>query len=178
LTAVVTAGVLAGFVLQSAKPEVLPLLKRDPALVTEGQLWRAVTALFVQDGGVRGLALNVTCLILIGVTAERRWGASKWLIAYFGGGVLTEFLALRWGSSGAGNSVAFFALAGALTTHIGSKLGPVQLTFRAIALCAGGALLIRRDIHGLAYGAGAFLGLAFTIADRHFAAAPPSSNTR
>src|SRR6266498_652308 len=80
----------------------LPVLAREPSLVERGQLWRAVTALFVQDGGVAGFFFNLVILLLIGAVAERRWGATRWLLAYLGGGMISEFLALAWQPHGAG----------------------------------------------------------------------------
>jgi rhomboid protease GluP len=155
------------FAAQLASPGLLFLLGRDPALVEQGQLWRAVTALFVQDGGWPGAIFNLTCLSLLGAVAERRWGTSQWLLVYFGGGITTEFLALAWQPHGAGNSVAYFALAGALTTHhLNGRLGAIQILIRIVGFSAGAALVLSHDIHGLAYWIGAILGGVLTIQDR------------
>ena len=153
-----------------AAPRILPLLARDPAPIDRGQLWRAITALFVQDGGVAGFLFNLAALLLIGRVAERRWGTARWLMTYLGGGIVAEFLALAWQPHGAGNSVACFALAGGLTTYFVQRHPlPLQIVVRAVGLAAGAALIATRDIHGLAYGVGAIFGILFAIHDRNVA---------
>lgn len=56
--------------------------------------------------------------LLVIIVAEKRLGSPTWLAVYFGGGIITEFLALAWQPY------------------------------------AAAALLLVRDIHGLAYGTG------------------------
>ena len=103
----------ATFVAQNLWPGLLDSLARDPRLLS-GEPWRGVTALFVQDGGAAGALFNLACLLLLGTSAERRFSRRAWLAIYFLGGVTAEVLALAWQPHGAGNSVACFALAGAL----------------------------------------------------------------
>ena len=67
--AAVTAAVsITGLV---AEP-VLLALRRDAAALSDGQLWRLLTALLVQDGGVPGTVFNLLGLVLVGVAAEHR----------------------------------------------------------------------------------------------------------
>ena len=58
---------------------VLVALRRDAVALSDGQLWRLLTALLVQDGGVPGTVFNLLGLVLVGVAAERRLGAWAWL---------------------------------------------------------------------------------------------------
>ena len=147
--------VAALFAAQLAVPSLLPLLARDPSMWQGGQLWRAISALFVQDYGVVGALVNLAALLIVGSMAEKRLGSVIWLVVYFGGGVVTEFLALMWQPHGAGNSIACFALAGALTLRAIERTPGVMQLFVCIAgMTAAVALLLLRDIHGLGYWAG------------------------
>src|SRR5438552_77751 len=83
LTLTVAASGLATVALQSVVPDWLPLLARDPRMVSSGELWRALTALFAQDGGARGLLFNLFWLFVLGSTAERRLTRAGWLAVYF-----------------------------------------------------------------------------------------------
>jgi membrane associated rhomboid family serine protease len=114
--AAVTAAVsIAGLV---AEP-VLLALRRDAAALSDGQLWRLLTALLVQDGGVPGTVFNLLGLVLVGVAAERRLGARAWLAAYLAGGLTGEFVGWAgWQPIGGGNSVGVCGLAGALAVAV------------------------------------------------------------
>jgi rhomboid protease GluP len=158
ITLAVAALTAAAFAAQLAVPHLLPLLARDPALLTDGQLWRALTPLFFQDGGVGGAVFNLTVLLLLGAIAEMQLRPGRWLAVYLGGGVLTEFLALAWQPHGAGNSIACFALAGALALPGASRPGSWwRLAPRLVALAGGLTLLLLRDIHGIGFFIGAAL---------------------
>jgi len=162
-TLVLVAAMLA---LQLRHPALLDRLARAPAL-TEGQVWRVVTALFVQDGGLAGGMFNFLLLLAIGPLAESRLGPSRWAIAYFGGGMVTEFLALAWQPRGAGNSIACFALAGALVvTAAARRRGWLPIGVVAVTAAAAFALLAARDIHGIGFFAGAAIGAGFALRDR------------
>lgn len=172
LTLAVAAATAAGFAAQLAMPQLLPLLARDHALVTGGQLWRAVTALFFQDGAVAGAVFNLSVLLLLGAIAEMQLDRYRWLAVYFGGGVLTEFLALAWQPHGAGNSIACFALAGALILRpVGGRAAMLQLFPRLVALGGGLALLLQRDIHGLGFFAGVGVAALLALTARPWPAA-------
>ena len=133
----------------------------------EGQLWRAVTALFVQDGGLAGGLFNLVLLLAIGPLAEVRLGSRRWATAYFGGGIVTEFLALAWQPHGAGNSIACFALAGTLVvTAAVRKRGWMPIGVALVAVAGALTLLATRDIHGLGFVAGAAIGVGFVLRDR------------
>jgi rhomboid protease GluP len=141
-------------------PDCLDLLARDPRMLRSGQLWRAVTALFVQDSDVVGAAFNLFWLLVLGVAAERRMTRRQWLTVYFGGGVLTEFLALAFQPNGAGNSIAFCALAGALCGDWGEKRWRWwRIGVGAIGVVSAALLMWYDDIHGIGF----FTGLAIAL---------------
>jgi membrane associated rhomboid family serine protease len=162
-TFTIAAIVAAMFAVQYAIPSLLPLLDREPSMWHSVQLWRALSALFVQDSGLAGAFFNLATLLVLGSVAERRLGSATWLAVYFGGGMITEFLALAWQPYGAGNSIACFALAGGLTLYaIKREMSAAQLCVCIVSLGAAAALLLLRDIHGLAY----CTGIACAFAER------------
>jgi hypothetical protein len=84
-----------------------------------------------------------------------------WLVVYFGGGIITEVLALAWQPHGAGNSIACFALAGGLTLFAVKK--PMALSLLVVCILSLGAaatLLVLRDIHGIGHCAGMACAIA------------------
>src|SRR5579875_1281671 len=58
LTVSVALILIAMFAVQCSFPSALTALARQPVLIEYGQVWRLLTALFVQDGGVEGLIFN------------------------------------------------------------------------------------------------------------------------
>ncbi len=155
--------------LQFVFPAILTTLERDTARFLAGDWWRIVTALFVQDGGVTGSVFNLVSLLFVGSVAERVWGSRRWLVVFFGCGVLSEIVALAWQPVGAGNSVANFGLAASVAAWclVSATQLPVRIT-AAVALLAGVPLLLVKDIHGAATLIGAIVGLVLTgIASRH-----------
>jgi rhomboid protease GluP len=159
VTLLVAALVLATFALQSAFPDLLPLLSRDPRMLHSGEVWRAVSALFAQDGGTSGLLFNLFWLLVLGTTAERRFSRVGWLAAYFLGGIVTEFIALAWQPHGAGNSIACLALAGALCSDW--REGRWRWWRAGVGLAgvvAASLLLLDSDIHGIGFFAGLVIG--------------------
>jgi rhomboid protease GluP len=159
LTLAMAALILATFAAQSLWPDLLALLARDPRMLSQGEVWRAMTALFAQDGGTSGMIFNLFWLLVLGTAAERRLPRIGWLAAYFGGGIATEFLALGWQPHGAGNSVACFALAGALCSDW--REGRWRWWRAGVGLAGSAAatvLLFDSDIHGIGFGLGLVIG--------------------
>jgi membrane associated rhomboid family serine protease len=99
-------------------PALRTRFERNPAGL-HGDWWRTLTALFVQDGGVLGCVSNLAFLLVLGIAAERAVRRGRWLIAYFGAGLVGELAGYAWRPTGGGNSVAVCGLAGvvALTLH-------------------------------------------------------------
>lgn len=118
----VTAAVsIAGLLTDS----VLLTLRRDAIALSDGQLWRLLTSLLVQDGGIAGTVFNLLGLALVGVAAERRLGRRAWLVAYLVGGLSGEVAGWAgWQPDGAGNSVGVCGLAGALAVVVLRGTGP------------------------------------------------------
>ncbi|HEU0181212.1 MAG TPA: hypothetical protein VFR16_03400, partial [Agromyces mariniharenae] len=57
-------------------PSLLDALERDRERIFDGEVWRLVTPIVVQDSGATGTITNLLSLALIGVVAEWIWGAA------------------------------------------------------------------------------------------------------
>ncbi|UAJ09749.1 rhomboid family intramembrane serine protease [Glacieibacterium megasporae] len=151
LTISLASLVAAGLLGQLVYPTLLALFGRNAGAIRSGEWYRVVTSLFVQDHWLIGGLFNVTMMVVVGRIAESRFGRLHWSLIYFGGGVLTELIALRWQPIGAGNSIAYMSLAGALLVStlkdarsLRPRLSGVIGLMIAVALCC------RYDIHGAA----------------------------
>ena len=144
VTAVVFAVTATTSVLQFVIPGMLGALRRSPQGL-HGEWWRFVTPLFVQDGGVVGTVVNLVFLLVIGTVAEQVLTGQRWLICYFGAGLVGEVAGYLWEPQGAGNSVGICGLAGAL----------------AVALLLQDPRVPRVTPGLLMYWCGALLGLLF-----------------
>jgi membrane associated rhomboid family serine protease len=148
-------------------PGLLEALQRTPQGL-HGDWWRSFTALFVQDGGVVGTLSNLAFLLVMGVVAEQVLGAWRWLVCYFGAGLVGELAGYGWQPRGAGNSVAICGLAGALTVAlvVGARVprvAPVVLAYWCGALVGsrwGPALLLVGVAGGVAVQVALGRGLA------------------
>lgn len=156
--AVLTSAV---FALQSARPDLVPLLTRNPTMLASGEVWRTLTALFVQDGGTRQLILNQFWLLVLGTAAERRFSRPAWLAIYVGGGMFAGALVAGWEARDSGNLIACLALAGALSSDW--RVGRGRW-WRAGCGIGGGVaaflLLTENDARGIGF----FVGLAIGFA--------------
>ena len=138
VTAVVFVITATTSVLGLLIPGMLAALQRTPQGL-HGDWWRSFTALLVQDGGVVGTLSNLAFLLVMGVVAEQVLGAWRWLVCYFGAGLVGELAGYVWQPRGAGNSVAICGLAGALTVALVVRVGvpwlaPVVLAYWCGAL--------------------------------------------
>lgn len=179
LTLAVMLLIGATVALTSARPELLLLLSRDPRMVSGGEIWRAVTALFAQDAGAPGALFNLFWLLVLGSMAERRFSRPAWLTIYFVGGVGTQFLALGWQPQGAGNSIACLALAGALCSDWREGPGRWWRAGTGLAgLAAAAVLLFANDIHGIGFCIGMLIGFVLVArsAARERASAAANDN--
>jgi hypothetical protein len=100
-------------VLQVPFHELLTTLERTPAGLHR-DWWRSATSLFVQDGGPWGTVSNLGFLLVIGAIVEQLTSRPRWLVAYFGAGLVGELAGYVWQPRGGGNSVAVCGLAGVL----------------------------------------------------------------
>jgi membrane associated rhomboid family serine protease len=152
--------------LQWIFPVMLLAFERDASRIAAGEWWRLMTALFAQNGGVAGTVFNLVSLLLVGTVAERIWGGRRWLVIFFAGGVMSEVVAMRWQPIGAGNSVANFSLAAAVSVLcLVRRPATAMVVAGALALAAGAVLLLMRDIHGAATSFGAIIGLVLIGSD-------------
>ncbi|MGF6882829.1 membrane associated rhomboid family serine protease [Nocardia sp. GAS34] len=103
--------------LQWLIPGMLAHLERTPSGLY-GDWWRSGTALFVQDGGLGGALLNLAFLLVLGAAAEQVLSPARWLVQYFGVGLVAEFIAYAWQPAGGGNSIADCGLAGGLAVAL------------------------------------------------------------
>ena len=147
-------------------PGLLGSLQRDWTLIGRGQLWRLLTALVVQDGGIVGTIFNLVALVAIGVVAEQVWGAKRWTVIALAAGLGAQF----WGKIvqpvGAGNSVVVFGLAASVAVLALRQGVGVQRLVGLLSLLGAAVLLIIGDIHGGAATIGALVALTFSRGSR------------
>ena len=147
-------------ILQFFFPALLFTFQRDYGRFLDGDWWRLISPLFIQDGGIIGTIFNLISLAIVGGVAERMWTGKLMLLVFFIGGIVGEIVGFAWQPIGAGNSVGNFSLAAsiAIASLIRSSLKPVQL-LAIVALGADGILLWSQDIHGAAAVMGAVQAL-------------------
>ncbi|HET6595244.1 MAG TPA: rhomboid family intramembrane serine protease [Anaerolineales bacterium] len=147
-------------VLQFFFPALLSALERDYERFLQGDWWRLISPLFVQDGGVAGTVFNLIGLALVGSVAERIWNRRLLFIVFFTGGILAEIVGFLWQPIGAGNSVGNFSLAASIAVACLTRSAPKPVRILAIlALGADAILLGLQDIHGAAAIFGGILAL-------------------
>ena len=115
LTASVFLATAVPSVLGLVVPAVEVALRRDRTAIDHGEVWRLVTALVVQDGGVAGTVFNLVGLAVMGLLAERLVSRRDWVIAYLTGALVGELAGWAgWQPVGAGNSIGVCGLSGML----------------------------------------------------------------
>jgi hypothetical protein len=121
----------------------------------------------VQDGWLAGGLFNLAVLLLVGTVAEAFWGWRRWLVIYFGAGILAQLVALNWQPTGGGNSVAVLGLCGSIfVVHLrrtGNRAGTLT---SAVGVAAGLVLAWLHDIHGAALFIGMGIGLLLERRDQ------------
>lgn len=152
-------------------PGLLGRLGRNADAIRAGQVWRLLTAVTVQDGGVVGTASNLVTLALIGGLAELLLGRGWWVLAFAAPTLAGELAGLAWQPIGAGNSVAVAGLCGAVAVVVARGQAGIPIAARvpaAISLLLFGWLAAgSHDVHGAAGVAGAVVGLAFLATGHH-----------
>ena len=144
-------------------PSLLQVLQRDWPRILDGQWWRLLTALVVQDGGPAGTLLNLVGLAVVGFFAERTWGRMPFVLIALVAGVGAQF----WGAVvqpvGAGNSVAVFGLAASLAVaNVRGPSVPLRVV-SAVTLTGGVVLLVLGDLHGGAFALGAVCAVVLLV---------------
>jgi rhomboid protease GluP len=117
-------------VLQFPFPQVRLDLWRDPDALAAGQWWRLVTPLLVQYDAVWQIVVVFACIAGLGALAERVYGHGRWLLLYFGCGVVGQAFGYLWAPPDAGASVAAAGLLGAVCAWLLSPAGPRQAQVR------------------------------------------------
>jgi membrane associated rhomboid family serine protease len=113
-TTAVLAVTLVLTLLQFPFPSVRLALWRSQDALVDGQWWRLVTALLVQYDAAWQIVVVFALLAGIGFLAERTYGHGRWLLLYFGCGVVGQAFGFRWEPPDAGASVAVAGLLGAV----------------------------------------------------------------
>jgi membrane associated rhomboid family serine protease len=148
--------------LQFFFPALLTAFQRDPVRFFDGEWWRLVTPLFVQDGGIAGTIFNLISLLFVGIIAEQLWRNWEMLLLFFIGGIVGEIIAFAWQPIGAGNSVGNFSLAASIVVMVLMKSSqrPIKV-MSLLAISAYIVLLVVQDIHGAASITGMLLAFSF-----------------
>ncbi len=101
------------FLAQIFFPGLTELFLLAPEAITELQLWRFITAIFLH-GGLTHLLLNLFALFLFGTFLEKFVGSNKFLAVFFVSGILANAITVFFYSSSLGASGAIFGIIGAL----------------------------------------------------------------
>lgn len=102
-------------ILQFVHPEILGVLRRNPAALASGEWWRIITPLLVHADDWGQYIFNIVCIVAIGIEAERMYGQIRFLILYLAGGLIGEIAGYAsWDPYGAGASVGLCGLLGGL----------------------------------------------------------------
>lgn len=141
-------------------PEALDTFARDRDLLLDGEWWRLVTPLVVQDGGWAGTTFNIVTLLVLGTIVESLFGRRVLVVVYVSAGLVSEILAytLLQHHGIAGNSVAVLGLAGLLVVSLVLSRAMPLRAIGAIGLVAGLSLVITANLHGVGFSIGAIIG--------------------
>ncbi|MGH8218366.1 MAG: rhomboid family intramembrane serine protease [Steroidobacteraceae bacterium] len=156
--------------LQFVYPAVLVVLRRDPDAIRAGELWRLVTALFVQPYGVAQCVANAFLMLAFMPAAERLYGRGIVLL-YFASGLVGQIANYWWVSGSGGSSTAAFGVMGGLLIYVIRNRKMVLLPFTFIA---GGGLLAAlfmisvRDGHGVGLLIGASIASILPLTNMSF----------
>jgi membrane associated rhomboid family serine protease len=145
--------------LQFPFPELVPLFERNATELRSGEVWRLVTPMFVQPGGLGHCLLNGFLFLAFLPTCERLYGKGLILI-YFAAGLLGQLLHYWWATElTGGSSTAIFGAVGAIFTYVLRNRGASLKAFvglSTLGLLAAVMLAVTHDGHG----AGMLIGAA------------------
>jgi rhomboid protease GluP len=163
VTAVLTASRLVG-------DGVLDAVRRDPAALGHGQLWRLVSPVLVQGDRSLFAVLGVFALCsVIGATGERILPRRRWIALYFIGALAGHSAGEVFQPHQSGSSVAFAGILGGLAAYALFGCAPVLQDWRtraAVAIPLAVLDTVFRDIHGVAFLAGLLATSAWVLRDR------------
>jgi membrane associated rhomboid family serine protease len=167
-TLALAAGTLAVSTWGNLDPGILDALRRDRALLRDGEWWRLVTPLVVQDGGWPGTVFNLAILLLLGATVETLFGWRVLTGVYLSAGLASEIAAytVMQHQGYAGNSVAVMGLAGLLVASYLGVQPPQARVAGAIGLVGGIGLIATANLHGAGFAVGVLAGVALVARRR------------
>lgn len=156
---------LSSLVQLSVAPALLDLGQRESGAILDGQVWRLVTSLVLQDGGWYGAVTNLAVLAVTLVLVRPVLTGWRVIAVFVGGGVLANLLTVAtFGQSGAGSSMATIVLA---VTALGLVHRRRVRVLISLVVAAGAVvLLLQRDQHGLAAAAGLCVSAVCALAAR------------
>jgi membrane associated rhomboid family serine protease len=153
----------------------LDALRRDPAALGNGQVWRLLSPVLVQsDASVFAvLGVFVLCAV-IGAAGERFLSRGRWIALYLAGALAGHGIGEAFQPHQGGTSVAFFGILGGLAAYALLDREPALRMWRvraAVAVPLAAVDTAVGDIHGVAFLAG--LGVAALLVARERTAADP-----
>lgn len=125
-------------ILQLVWPGLLNVLERDWHQVSRGQVWRIVSSILVQDGGIAGILFTLVAVVCVSFAAQTYWSPGRiWLTFWLGGVASNLIVGPSLAPVGAGSSMATFVLGCALTSNILMARPRRHVLISAIAVFVG-----------------------------------------
>jgi len=165
--------------LQFVYPWVLAALRRDPDAIRTGELWRLVTALFVQPNGLGQFLANGFLILAFMPAAERLFGRYV-LAVYFAAGLAGQVANYFWDSGSGGSSTAIFGIMGSVLIYVIRNRRVLLLPFTFIAstgVLASAVMILSRDGHGVGLIVGALTASLLPMAEMSFRASGHERST-
>lgn len=101
LPLLIVGGMAAAFVLSMFRPSFLQALMLDWTLVTQGQVWRLFTYLFIpRTTSLLWVIFSLYFAWMVGTNLESAWGTFKFNVFYFLGALGTTLAAVLIGTAG------------------------------------------------------------------------------
>lgn len=153
--------VLVPSLVQLLVPAMLSGLRRDWPRILDGQIWRLVTSVVVQDGGVAGLLFNASCLTLVLLGAQLYWSGIRIWTTFWAGAIVSNLaVGPDLQPTGAGSSMAAFVLGSAIAANAlcaRQRLRAVGWAWVVVGCAA--VMVVGRDYHAVACAVGLLAGL-------------------
>jgi hypothetical protein len=141
---------------------VLDAVRRDPAALGHGEVWRLVSPVLVQsDKSVLAVVAVFVLCAAIGAVGEQVLSRPRWVALYLAGALAGHGLGEAFQPHQGGTSVAFFGVFGGLAALALRGEEPDLRRWRSRAAVAVPLALLDTalgDIHGVAFLAGLLVG--------------------
>lgn len=135
-------------------------VRRDPHALADGQVWRVLSPVLVQPDDVPVVVLLGVLAAVIGVTAERLFGTTRWIVLFLAGALAGHIVGEWWQPYSGGISVGFCGPLGALAVYaVLSFPRRPQVVGPTVVLVGAVVLTVMTDIHGPAILAGALVAV-------------------